>query len=232
MNIGVFTTLKVIDGIPLFWNMHQKRLIEQAKKLNLGEINISVQNIRTYLQKNNLTECALQITITKQNRLPILSIQHRPLPQTSINYKLITFDDKRNYRKIYKTTDRAVNEQAKKLAEETGANDALFTTDKTIIESTIANVFSLDKKGEIITPPITKKGLNGITRQLIKRHGNIVETDIHQNTKGPLVLVNCLRIQKVSHLNGKKLINGNVLLQKLQALLEQTEKEYFLTLSA
>jgi branched-subunit amino acid aminotransferase/4-amino-4-deoxychorismate lyase len=139
---------------------------------------------------------------------------------------VITIEDQRNYLKIYKTTDRTVSDHAKKLAFEKGADDALFINDGNIIESTICNVFSINKQGEIITPLIQAKGLNGITRQLIMKHTNVIETDIKQNTNSPLVLVNALRLQKVTHLNGKKLQDGTSLMQRIQTIINSVETGY------
>ena len=226
MNSGVFTTIKIQNSIPLFFNRHHKRLVFTAKKLNIGHVEISYRDVERYLQKNKLTDCALKITITKQNGKPHIVIQKRPLPQIAEKYKLITVTDTRNYRKIYKTTDRAIYIQAKKTAEERGGDDALFIGTDTVIESTIANLFSLSKQGEIITTPIKGRGLNGITRQLIMEQTPVKEVTIHQNTKGPLVLVNCLRIQKVTHLNSKKLIDGQILLKKLQTIIKTCEQSY------
>jgi len=227
MNVGVFTTIKIQNGIPLFWNNHLKRLSSQAEKLNVGSsILLSIGKIKTYLKQHNLSNCALKITATKENNKTEIHYETRPLPQNFSSCKVITSEDTRNYLKIYKTTNRIINEKAKKTAEENGADDALFILNGTIVESTISNVFGMNKNGEIITPPIKAKGLNGITRQLIMKQTNGIETDINQNTKGPLVLVNCLRIQKISHINGKKLIDGERLMKKIKKLIEQKEKEY------
>lgn len=223
MNLGVFTTIKVKNGIPLFWDKHYQRLISQAEKLNLRHPTISLQKVKTYLKQNNLTDCALNITITKLNGL---ALKHRSLPETKQTYKLISIKDTRNYRKIYKTTDRAINEKAKELAVKKGADDAAFTIDENIIESTICNVFFLNKQGKIATPPIKARGLNGITRQLIMENTKILETDIIDNTKQPMVLVNCLRIQRVTHLNGKKLLDGRQLADKLKTIIRNLENEY------
>jgi len=223
MNVGIFTTIKITNGIPLFWDKHHKRLISQAEKLNVGRPHISLQEIQIYLKHNSLTDCALKITITKHKGL---IFEHRQLPLILPTYKLITVRDTRNHWKIYKTTDRAVNEHAKKLAEEKDADDALFTLDDTIIESTICNVFSLNKQGKIITPPIRARGLNGITRQLIRENIKVLEADILDNTKHPLVLVNSIRVQKITHLNGKKLSDGQRLAQKLQTIITNCEKKY------
>lgn len=226
MNIGVFTTIKVRNGIPLFFDKHKERLVSQAKKLNLGNAKISLTEVQTYLQKNSLFDCALKISVTKDNNKTSVTFQTRPLPQTLTSCKAITIKDTRNYLKIYKTTNRVIHDHAKKLAQEKGGDDAIFTFNEEIVESTIGNIFSENKQKEIITPPIRAKGLNGITRQQITEVTTVIEETINQNTKGPLVLVNSLRIQKITHLNGKKLLNSEHLMRKLQEILETNEQAY------
>jgi len=226
MTLGVFTTIKIQNGIPLFWSSHLKRISSQAEKLNVGPVLLSFGRVKTYLKQNNVSNCALKIIATKENGKTEIIYKTRPLPQNFTSCKVITVEDTRNYLKIYKTTNRAINENAKKQAEEKSADDALFTLNSNIVESTISNVFGINKNGELITPPIKAKGLGGITRQLIMKQTTVTETDINQNTKGPLVLVNCLRVQKVTHINGKKLIDGERLLQKMKTIIEQNEKDY------
>ena len=85
-----------------------------------------------------------------------------------------------------------------------------------LIESTIANIFSLNKNGDIITPRLDGKGLKGITRKIIMQNINVFEEEISENTIGPLVLTNSLRIQKVTHLNGKELEDAEELFQKIK----------------
>lgn len=226
MIIGVFTTIKVKNRIPLFWEKHKERLVTNAQKLALGNVTLTASDLEDYLKKNNLSECALKIIINKNRGKTTIAFEHRTLPQTEKQYKMITYPDTRNYLKIYKTTDRNVNEKAVKFAKEQGAHDALFTLEEKIIESTISNIFSLDKQGKLSTPPIHARGLNGITRQIIMKQTKVRELTINQNTNGPLVLINALRVQKVSHLNGKKLIDGGKLEQTLQKQLAAYEDNY------
>jgi len=225
MNIGVFTTIKVSSGIPLFFEKHKERLLSHAAKLNLGQPKISLTEVQNYLQKNNLHDCALKMTVSKNKDKTLITLQSRPLPSEK-SCKLITVEDTRTAIKIYKTTDRIINEQTTKIAQKNGADDALFTLDGNIIESTISNVFSINKHGVIITPPIKNYGLNGITRQLIIENETVIEETIPETTNGPLVLVNALRIQKVSHLNGRELHDGENLQKKIKTLIEKKEKAY------
>ena len=163
-DIGVFTTIKVTNGVPLYFDKHQTRLLSEAKALGLRIPDFSKETILNYIKTNNLTNCALRITI--QNGL---SIHHRQLPEEK-SIIAITIEDTRNNLKIFKTTDRSVNDKAQKLAIENVAEDALFVYENNIIESTYANVFSIDTDGTIITPPIEGKGLNGIARQVLMEH--------------------------------------------------------------
>ena len=87
-------------------------------------------------------------------------------------------------------------------------------------------MFYLNKQGKIATPPIKARGLNGITRQIIMENIPVEEEDILDNTRQPMILVNCLRIQKVTHLNGKKLMDGAQLEKKLKTAIEKYEKAY------
>lgn len=226
MNTGVFTTIKVKNGIPLFWEKHKQRLISHAYKVKLDAFVITTHDVKNYLTVNNLSNCTLRIIVSTFGEKTTVTFEHRMLPQTGKIYKMTTFPDTRNYLKIYKITDRRVHEHFEKTAKENGSDGALFTFEEKIIESTIGNIFSINKLGEIITPPIHAKGLNGITRQIIMKMTNAQEVDINQNTNGPLVLVNALRVQKISHLNGKKLQDGEKLACMLQKLLEVQEEIY------
>jgi len=222
MNLGIFTTIKVKQGIPLFFDKHHKRLLTHAKALKLPRPSAIEKKVTNFLKETTLTDCALRVTITDKGQV---SIEHRPIPPTS-PISLITVPDTRDKNKIFKTTNRVVNEQAKKLAENSGADDALFVQEDNIIESTICNVFSLNTKGQIITPNLDGKGLNGITRQIIMEQADVIEEDIPETTSGPLVLVNSLRIQQVNILNGEKIADGKVLFEKIKKLIEKTEHEY------
>ncbi|HEX8932224.1 MAG TPA: aminotransferase class IV, partial [Patescibacteria group bacterium] len=223
--IGVFTTVKVVNGNPLFFEQHQKRLTAHAKKLNLGSFSLNKLIIKKYLQENNLSDCALKITITKENKHTSIAMQHRLLPDPS-DIKLITVTDTRTASKTLKTTDRTINEQAKKLAVANGADDAVFVQNNKLIESTIANIFSINHQGQIITPPLECRGLKGIIRKMIMQNLDVVEEEIPENTTSPLVLTNSLRIQKVTHLNGKKLQDAEKLFQCIKKIKNSLEGKY------
>ncbi|HSA83984.1 MAG TPA: aminodeoxychorismate synthase component I [Patescibacteria group bacterium] len=222
MTSGVFTTIKVKQGIPIFLEEHENRLLSQAKSLQIKQPSGLEKKIKNFITKNSLVDCALRVEITSKGRL---ICTFRPLPVSS-SIRLLTIPDTRDEKKIYKTTDRSVNEKAKKFAEEHNADDALFTENNKLTESTIANIFSVNKNGDIITSPLNGNGLRGIARKIIIENFSIIEENIPENTRQPIILTNSLRIQKVTYLNGKKLKTANTLFEKIKNVLEKAEQEY------
>jgi branched-subunit amino acid aminotransferase/4-amino-4-deoxychorismate lyase len=214
-DIGVFTTIKISRGIPLFFDKHKARLLLQAEQLGLTPPPFSLTTITSYLTDHALENCALKITITDT-----LLMEHRPLPQPKPQ-KVITVQDTRDkVLRTLKTTNRVANNNAHKLAEENAADEALFVRDELLIESTYANIFSIDKDGAIITPPLDGTGLKGITRQVIMERTNVKEIPILKDIAMPLVLVNSLRVQPVVAIDGRMLPDATVLVKKLNTLLE------------
>ncbi len=226
MNIGIFTTIKVRNGIPLFFEHHQKRLISHSKKLQLEIPYLSFNDVKKFLQKNNLAECALKIIIEKKNGTTTMTIQTGPLPLPKDDIKLITVEDTRGKYKTLKIIDRSINEKVKKFAKSHDADDALFVQNGKLIESTISNIFSVNKNGDIITPILGGRGLEGIARKIIMLQTPVIEEEIDESSTGPIVLTNSLRIQKATQLNGKPLDDAQDLFQKIKTILENAEEAY------
>jgi branched-chain amino acid aminotransferase len=229
---GIFTTIKVKNSMPLFWDRHQKRLqthIAQGGFPPLSPKTSLEQMVKTYIKKNTLSNCALKIIIRNENGQSLISLESRPLPPTDISVKAITFEDTRDASRTIKTVTRLVNEEANKFAKEQNADAALFVQNGNLIEATNANIFSLNENNTIITPAVEGKGLKGITREILMEHTSVLESDIAKQTTGPLVLTSCLRLQKVSHLDGRKLSDPEELFQRIKEILEKAENEYILS---
>ncbi|MEK7571020.1 MAG: aminotransferase class IV [Patescibacteria group bacterium] len=224
---GVFTTIKITHGQPIFLEKHQARLIAHAKQAGFQIHTTAItQKIVTWLQDHPLKDCVLKISILGEYKEPEILFATRELPQTSGSIRLISVPDNRDVSKVIKSIDRTMYEQAKQMAQAKGADDAIFEEDGYLIESTICNLFSLNKKGEIITPPIAGKGLAGVMRASIMENFPVREEPIPKTTNGPLVLTNSLRVQKASSLDGRILADGEVLLEKLKITINKAEFKY------
>lgn len=226
---GIFTTLKVKNFLPLFFEKHQKRLQTHMAQLGFQPFppNFSLYHtLLKLIQKNNLPDCAVRITILNRMKQSLSIINARDLPPTGNSVNALTVEDTRDSVKTIKTINRLENRKAEKYAAEHNADTALFVQNGNIIESTNANIFSLDEHNNLITPNVEEKGLKGIMREVLMEQTNVLEKNISKETPGPLVLTNSLRLQKIEYLDNRKLSNPEQLFQKLKALREKAEEHY------
>lgn len=218
---GVFTTIKVANGVSLFLERHAERLKEGIGYRGKG-IDLSLL-IQKFIKEEQIINAALRVDALENGEIIFKS---RHLPKNGTLVKAVTFTASEKLPKI-KQIDRHVYEQAQVYAKERGADVGIFIIgdkwDKgskiILLESTISNIISLDKNGDIVTPPLTTQGLKGITRQVLLDGKYAKEREISVDTKGPIVLVNCLRVQGVNSLDGRRLKDPRGLMKRLQALL-------------
>ena len=222
MKLGVFTTIKILNGIPLFFEEHINRLSSHIKAFSIPFPVDCEQQVMQFIQNNHLTKSALRVVVNPNGTIELVDWQ---LPKQS-SVSLITVSDNRDENKIYKTTDRHENEKAVMIAKKQNADDAVFVKDNNLIEATRANIFSINNNEEIITPPMKEYGLQGIVRAILIKKLGIKEEHIPQDTTAPIVLTNCLRIQKATHLNGRKLKNADELFETIKTVITKVEKEY------
>ncbi len=226
---GIFTTIKVKQGVALFFAKHQQRLFSHMADLRFSQtsFDFSLEKAVQELTKiNKINDCAMRITVINTDTKPIVIMQARELPESKTDVKAITVQDTRDSFKTIKTINRLVNREAYMKAEKTGCDEALFVQDGKIIESTYCNVFSINNEDKLITPALDGKGLKGIARQIIMENTKVFEEDIDENTTNPLVLVNSLRVQQVKLLNNRELADGTFLFKKIKTIIENAKNEY------
>ena len=225
---GVFTTLKLQDGIPLFFEKHVDRLQRNAKQLGLETILTKElrESITKLIERNNDANCGMRITIVNNIPTPDVIITTFPAPENSINQSVISFEDTRDMFKTIKALSRPVNDYAMKQAIKNDATDALFVNNNLLIESTYAAIISMDHEGNLITPAIDGKGLDSITIATLSEQEKIRKTDIDITTEGPMILVSCLRNRSVTSLDKRKLRDAGKLLERVEALRKRAEDAY------
>ena len=229
---GIFTTIKVRVGIPLFFERHLSRLQTSAKQLNinstlnskLSTLNFSKAAYAT-IKQNKLINGGIRITLT-----PGIICIHAFTGNTEIQkISVITTPDTRDIYKTHKVTYRIPHLLALKKARSQGAQDALFTQNKEIIESTTANIIALASNNSqlsILTPPISQNGLDGITRQILIENLPIHEAPIPATTTSPLILVNSLSLRIVKSIDGKKINQNPEFANLIRQTLDEAEKSY------
>ncbi|HSW96610.1 MAG TPA: aminotransferase class IV [Candidatus Saccharimonadales bacterium] len=225
---GFFTTLKVREGIPLFLDQHLLRLDVSAKQLGIALDQSSRKSIgngiKSIIEKNELTEGAIRVTVTKGTvGNPTIVIHATTIDKEIHTVQVITVLDERDLYKTIKMTYRVPHMIAMQKAQEHGASDALFFQNGFLIESTYANIYACTEESTIITPSITGRALDSISRKILFQQLVIAEQEIPESTKMPLVLVSSLSIRIVEKINGNPIKKDEAFVSKIQTAITTAE---------
>lgn len=180
---GVFETLPVLRGTPLWWPEHRTRLTQSAKRLGLPLDHALLDETVTQLaalsgDANTILRIAVSRGSGGRGLLPPAKAQPTllatlaPLPDGLAfqDMTLATSSIRRNAHSLtasIKSNNYLDNIMAAQQAEQAGACDALMlNTDGRIACSTIGNLFALHGN-HLTTPPVSDGVLPGILRQQI-----------------------------------------------------------------
>ena len=181
---GLFESLRVRQGKPLWWDRHLERLHRggQAIHLALPWSGSALRNfVETLIQQNELPESLLRLTLTRGSgptrgyspkgaHCPTLAITQHPLPLpltplrlATVSWRVCSSDPLARH----KTANRLVHVLARGEAEDSGADEALLLNQEGFVaEAASSNVFWLDA-GSVNTPPLSDGALDGVTRALV-----------------------------------------------------------------
>jgi branched-subunit amino acid aminotransferase/4-amino-4-deoxychorismate lyase len=174
--LGLFETIKVLSGRPVFFSDHFERLRRSAGELGLpftaaaGELRARCGQCLT---ANGLDEGSLKIVLFQDTDGPGELIVARKKTYLAEHYErgfaLKTFPAGQREGKLFgfKTVNYLKNLQAKQAAQAAGCDEALFI-DSTgqVLEGAASNVFVV-KGGEVLTPPLDGRILPGIARSRV-----------------------------------------------------------------
>lgn len=212
---GVFETILVKD-IPIFLEEHINRLNNSIKILKLGE-SIVLDDVKSFINKNNIKNKALKITVTTEN----LIYSTREIKYTEKHYKegfkiKISEVLRNSTSRIvnFKTLNYLENIIEYELCQAYGFNEAIFLNEKgNVSEGCTTNIFII-KNEKIYTPTIKCGILPGIIRQWIIEKFDVVEKEI---TKDELLnsdevfltnsLVGVIKVSKIEN----KLFNSRII---------------------
>lgn len=212
---GVFETI-LVKETPIFLDEHIDRLNNSIKMLNLGE-SIILDDIRSFINKNNIKNNALKITVTTEN----LIYSTREIKYTEKHYKegfriKISEVLRNSTSRIvnFKTLNYLENIIEYELCQDCGFNESIFLNEKgNVSEGCTTNIFII-KDEKIYTPTIKCGILPGIVRQWVIKNFDVVEKEI---TKDELLnsdevfltnsLVGVIKVSKIED----KLFNSRVI---------------------
>jgi branched-chain amino acid aminotransferase len=162
---GVFEVIRLYGGRPFALDDHLARLQRSAANLRLPLDADAVRgDIEALLERNEMTEAALRVVVTRGGHRLAIVEPLKPLPETlalaTIEYAPTRLLD------AVKSLSYAANMLAGRLARERGADEALLVTPhgRVLEGPTCSFVCSLD--GEtLVTPPLSEHILDSITRR-------------------------------------------------------------------
>lgn len=213
---GVFTTLKVSGGKPLFFGKHLERLIRDATAIYLTP---PVEEIEAacfgLVSRLGIERGVLKVILTRGSGPrglstrnigePTVVVSASDLPGPRPPLRAISVADDRGTLAAHKTLNYLSNILALRQAEEAGCEEAMFVHDGFLMEGTMSNLVG-EVKGCLLTPLLGGRVLAGIVREVLLEEGAIREGDLPLDTSGPLYCVNSVRgIEPVVEIDGRPL---------------------------
>lgn len=187
-DFGIFETLRVENGRCALLDRHLCRLKTSAQALNLPLPDGCENQIKQYIAR--LPDGAFRIKALLAS--DGISLSRAVLNRLTDKQRVIISPavlPAQNYLRRFKTTCRALFDQAWQTAETQGAFDSLFfNSDGILLEGGRSNVF-VKHRGQWLTPSLDLDILNGVMRQTVLDepqkylHTNqVIETHITQKT--------------------------------------------------
>ena len=214
---GIFTTIKVLGGEPLFLDKHLARLGRDAAAIRLPAPLDEVEPaLRGLVERLDLGDGVLKVTLTRgtggrgpspKNAAgrPTVVVSASPLPPARPPLVAISVPDERGPLAAHKTLNYLPSILALARAEEAGCDEAVFSRDGLLLEGTISNLVGT-VGGQLVTPPQSGTVLGGVAREVLLEGDVVVEEALPLGTNGPLYCVNAVRgAEPVASLDGRSL---------------------------
>lgn len=189
---SIYEVIPVYHSQPAFLDRHLKRLKQSLKKIRMNPPNLDYFSIfQELIKENGGGDLQIYLQITRGNEgkrkhdfpkgiepTVIAFTLHTPFPSTEVKkggLRAKLLEDNRWFRCDIKTTALLANVLLNDEAVSEGADTALLVRDGFLTEGSTCNIFLVDSKGLIKTPPLNNLCLPGITREvtieLIKSSG-------------------------------------------------------------
>lgn len=163
---GIFETMRVENRQCRLLDLHLGRLKTSAQALNLPLPNDGETRIRQYIADLPDGLFRLKAELVSDD----LILNHAATAELSAPQRVIPAPQllpRRDYLRRFKTTRRALYDQAWQTAETQGAFDSLFfNSDGLLLEGGRSNVF-IKYQGQWLTPSLDLDILNGVMRQAV-----------------------------------------------------------------
>lgn len=242
---NLYTVIRIIKGIPLFWELHYKRLLESSKKaafdISLSESNIK-QRIDKLIKSNNFIEGNIKVVFNfndkdEMNFIAYYIPHHYPDKNLYKNgIATLTLDAERENPNI-KFINKDLRETTNKLISINNVYEIILVDkDGFITEGSRSNIFMI-KNDNILTPPLNSV-LPGITRMLIFQictslNIKIIEKKIHVSQlnefDGIFISGTSPKILPIQKINNHRFTSENIILHQIMQEYDKLIDDYINT---
>lgn len=180
---GIFTTLRIVDGMPFAWERHWARMSRDARLLNVempGDPAQLEQQLVRLAERNNATTCTMRVVVVRNTR----GFWEGPATGRASDVIALTASSKEwgdtvrltvqpNARYAASDFTRAkvlswgANLRWAERAQEQGFDEVILLNEYgRVAECTSANILAAFGD-EVVTPPLSEGCLPGVTREVI-----------------------------------------------------------------
>jgi branched-chain amino acid aminotransferase len=201
---GLFTTMRVVEGIPFAYERHWKRVARDAERTHCPfpfSQDKVLENLQAVLRANHVHEgCARIYVICNQmghwrsdEEMPAadLVICSADLPPHREPVRLSLREHGRHATSPLagvKVTSWLNNLWNLYEAQQGGYDEVILLNERgEVAECTAANVFCV-QEGRVLTPPLSSGCLEGVTRAVVLDIGSSVGVDVQERTLRPVDL--------------------------------------------
>lgn len=235
---GVFETIRIIDGLPNYFEYHCNRLSESLNKLSIKTDNVEqliLDYLKQFIDKTNVVQGVLKIIITRGSsargygfdngiKAQVLAF-YSNLPSYSMELYSrgvdLTFCETQCSIQSQLAGMKHLNRLENVLAknELNGQFEGLmFNNLGYVIEGTMSNIF-FENNNELFTPDLSLSGVNGVMRSVIIDHAkskninvnivNIKKSEI-ESFQHAFICNSVMGIVPVNRLVGQDMSIGNM----------------------
>jgi len=198
---AVYEVTSVLDGKLLDYAGHEARLARSLSELDMANPVTAEELLEIHRQlviRNEITNGLIYLQVTRGNggdrsfvfpdpaTVPssiVLFTQSVPDLETTASaqkgIKVISFDDLRWGRRDIKTVQLLLPSMAKMAAKKAGCDDAFFVMDGVVTEGSSSNAYIV-KGNKIITRPLSRDILHGITRATLLTYATETQYEIEE----------------------------------------------------
>jgi branched-chain amino acid aminotransferase len=249
---GVFSTLRVYDGVMFAWDRHWERMRRDAARMKVP-FPAHARDLEASLQKliaaNEAWNSTLRVVVVRNRgglyEGPSIARDFDviaftvPVVRWPESAKLGLIPHGRHAASEFAGTKYiswAENLRRYERAHEQGLDEVILLSERgEVAECTSANVFVVDSGGQVWTPPLTSGGLAGVTRSVLLEEVRVPGVAIGEKvlmpadleSAGEVFITSTTReLLPVSYIEGLRIQGGSVICARLRSAFSERVQTY------